>query len=314
MAILPDLLGPAGFEFDFHTRPRKWWGRLKLVASARDYDAVIVQRKLLDPSHARLLRWRSPRVLYDLDDAVMVQRRQIGKWSQFLKRRRFIATARSADHVVAGNEYLAKTFRELGCAVTILPTVVDPQHYQVKVHAQTSTPALVWIGSRSTLPYLKEWMSAIEAAARRAPGLRLITIANDTVRSDVIPVEHAPWSLEAEAESLCRGDIGIAPTPVDQWSVGKSGFKIIQYMATGLPTIASPVGANAEIVTEQTGLLPASMEAWTEAIVRLSRDAELRAKMGTEARAVVEREYSLNRARRVWEQALRSTGPKNETK
>jgi glycosyltransferase involved in cell wall biosynthesis len=306
MAILPELLGPSGFEFDFHTRPKKWVDRLKLVASARDYDAVIVQRKLLDPSHARLLRWRSPRVLYDLDDAVMVQRRAIGRWSQFLKQRRFLATARSADHVVAGNEYLAGTFRDLGCAVTILPTVVDPQHYRVKVHAATSTPALVWIGSRSTLPYLKEWMPAIEAAARQSPGLRLITIANDTVQSDVVRVEHVPWSLETEAEALCRGDVGIAPTPVDQWSIGKSGFKIIQYMATGLPTIASPVGANVEIVTEQMGLLPKSMGDWTDAIVQLAGDVELRTKIGAAARVAVERKYSLDRARCVWKELLES--------
>src|SRR5438105_5031243 len=85
MAILPQLLGPRGYRFEFHTRPKKWFDRLKLVASADKYDAVIVQRKLLDPSHARLLRWRAHRVLYDLDDAVMVQRRRISRWSQWLK-------------------------------------------------------------------------------------------------------------------------------------------------------------------------------------------------------------------------------------
>jgi len=301
LEILRDLLADEGYTFDFQTRPAGFWDRRKLVATANQYHAVIVQRKLLDPSHARLLRRKARRVFFDLDDAVMVQRRKISRWSQWLKNRRFCATAMAADHVVAGNEYLAEKFRELGRPVTVLPTVVDPYHYLVKVHGETSSPALVWIGSKSTLPYLLQWMPAIEAAAKAVPALRLITIANDTVRGDVVRVEHQPWSEATEAASLQMGDIGIAPTPVDQWSIGKSGFKIIQYMAAGLPVIASPVGANAQIAVEGvTGLLPESQEQWTAAIVKLATDVELRKKMGAAGRAEVMGKYTLQQAREVW--------------
>jgi len=261
LGILADLLAGDGYTFDFKVRPGDFWERRRLIATAGNYYAVIVQRKLLDPSQARLLHRRARRVFFDLDDAVMVQRRKISRWSQWLKDRRYRATAEAADHVVAGNEYLAEKFRELGRPVTVLPTVVDPAHYLVKEHRATRAPALVWIGSKSTLPYLQQWMPVIESAAKQVPGLRLITIANDTVKSDVVRVEHQPWSLETEARSLQRGDIGIAPTPMDQWSVGKSGFKIVQYMASGLPTIASPVGANQEIlVNGTTGFLPESQD------------------------------------------------------
>ena len=301
LGILRHLLAGDGYEFDFQIRPAAFSDRRKLIATAGNYHAVIVQRKLLDPSHARLLRRRAKKVFFDLDDAVMVQRRKISRWSQWLKNRRYLATARSANHVVAGNEYLAQRFRELGCGVTVLPTVVDPSHYQVKIHQPTSSPALVWIGSKSTLPYLQQWMPAIESAAKKIPGLRLITIANDTVKSDLVKVEHQPWSEESEASSLQLGDIGIAPTPMDQWSVGKSGFKIIQYMATGLPTIASPVGANVQIIGEGiNGLLPKTHEQWTDAIVKLCTDPELRKSMGATARQGVLDHYTLARARDVW--------------
>ena len=300
LKILRDLLAD-GYEFDFEVRPGDFSARGKLIATAGDYDAVIVQRKLLDPSHARLLRRRAKKVFFDLDDAVMVQRRKISRWSQWLKNRRYRATARAVDHVVAGNEYLAEKFRGLGCAVTVLPTVVDPSHYRVKEHRGTDSPALVWIGSKSTLPYLQQWLPALEEAAKQVPGLRLITIANDTVKSDIIRIEHRPWAEETEAESLQMGDIGIAPTPVDQWSVGKSGFKIVQYMATGLPTIASPVGANAAILEEGiTGFLPENHQQWVQSIVKLANDAGLRSAMGDAARHVVIEQYSLARAREVW--------------
>jgi glycosyltransferase involved in cell wall biosynthesis len=303
--ILRDLLREDGFEFNFQPRPRSFWARRRLVAGAGNYHAVIVQRKLLDPSHARLLRKRARRIYYDIDDAVMTQRRKIGRVSQWLKQRRYLATARIMDHVIAGNENLAETFRELGCTVTMLPTVVDPAHYKIKTHAVTDRPALVWIGSRSTLPYLQQWMPALEIAARRVPGLRLLTIANNTVKSDVIAVEHVPWSLEGEADALARGDIGIAPTPVDPWTLGKCGFKIIQYLATGLPVIASPVGMNSDIVgAETTGLLPAAMEDWPDGIVRLASDVDLRARMGAAGRKLAETDYSLEKARAVWKKIL----------
>ena len=308
IAILADLLRDDGYDFDFVPRPATWLGRTRLVATAGRYDAVIVQRKLLDPSQAQLLRRLAPRVFFDLDDAVMVQRRAIGRVSAWRKRQRFLATARAADHVVAGNRHLAEQFAEVGRPVTILPTVVDPNHYIVKRHEATERPTLVWIGSRSTLPYLRQWMPAIEAAAGRVPGLRLLTIANESVSSDVLPVDHVPWSVEAEAAALARGDIGLAPTPVDPWALGKCGFKIVQYMATGLPAVASPVGLNAEIVSAgRTGLLPDTIEQWADAIVRLASDADLRSRMGAAGRADVVSDYSLERARAVWLGLLSAT-------
>ena len=305
LGILPSLLAADGFTFDAHERPRDFRQRRRLVDSAGDYDAVIVQRKLLDPSHARLLRRRCRRVVYDLDDAVMTQRRDVSAWSAYLKRRRFRATAAAVDHVVAGNEYLAEQFRALGRPVTVLPTVVDPDHYLVKRHAATDGPTLVWIGSNSTLPYLRRWMPQLEAAARLVPGLRLLTIAGDTVGSDQIRVEHVPWTEAAEAAALARGDVGIAPTPDDRWTAGKSGFKIVQYMAAGLPVIASPVGSNASIVDDgRTGLLPATPEAWPAAIAGLLADVATRARMGAAGRQRVLEQFSLDRARTVWRAVL----------
>jgi glycosyltransferase involved in cell wall biosynthesis len=305
LGILPDLLSADGFEFEFRTRPAGFMDRGKLVATAGDYHAVIVQRKLLDPSHARLLRRRARRVIFELDDAVMVQRRKISRWSQWLKDRRFRATARATDHVVAGNEYLAEKFKAFGCRTTVLPTVVDPSHYRTKVHAETDRPTLVWIGSGSTIPYLLQAMPAIEQAAASVPGLRLITIADRTVTSKVVEVEHVPWSLDTEAEALARGDIGIAPTPLNAWTAGKSGFKIVQYMATGLPTIASPVGANGSIITDGVeGLLPSTDADWPAAIIRLAGDSALRRQMGLTARKSVDQRYTLDRAREVWRSVL----------
>ena len=307
VAALIEPLRQRGFELDVHLRSRRWGERRDLLRSASNYHAVLLQRKLLDPWDARLLRRPARRIYYDVDDAVMYHAGAVGFLSRWRTTRRFRATAAVADRVVAGNEYLAGIFREQGATATVVPTVVDPARYIVKEHAETGEPRLVWIGSRSTLPYLRECVPALERAARDVPGLRLGTIADATIEGAAIPVEHIPWSAETEAAALARGDIGIAPTPCDRWTLGKCGFKIIQYMAAGLPVIASPIGANAEIVREgETGYLPKTLDEWPGVIARLARDVELRQRMGRAGRERCEREYSITRAADAWAQLLAS--------
>jgi glycosyltransferase involved in cell wall biosynthesis len=301
---LRPLLPPRGFELDVKLRPKGFLARRTLLKTAGDYHAVVLHRKLLDPSDARLLRQHARRILYSIDDAVMFHPYPVRWFSQWRTTRRFESTARILDHVIAGNEYLAQMFRDRGRTVTVLPTCLDPTRYRMKQHDASQPVNLVWIGSSSTLPYLTEQLDAIRTAAK-ATSLKLITIA-DRGLTDVagLNVEHVPWSLESEADALLRGDIGIAPTPRDRWTMGKCGFKIIQYMAAGLPVIASPVGANAEIVTPQTGLLATSSSEWADAIVKLAGDVELRRSMGRAGRERVEADYSLARAADVWASLL----------
>jgi glycosyltransferase involved in cell wall biosynthesis len=286
------------------------FSRRSLLKRAAEYDAVLLQRKMLDPFDVRLLRKHAKKLFFDVDDAVMYHSRPVGPIQRWRTRRRFLAIARSVDTVVAGNEYLAELFRRQGAVATVLPTVVDPSHYQQKSHADTDCPALVWIGSKSTLPYLQQFAPALSEAARRVPGLRLITIADVPLPDPPIPTEHVPWSVETESAALCRGDIGIAPTPEDRWTLGKCGFKIVQYMAAALPVIASPVGANREIVRpNETGFLPKNPIQWSEAIAALAADPAKRQAMGLAGRRRVEEHFSIEIAADAWALLLQDRTP-----
>jgi glycosyltransferase involved in cell wall biosynthesis len=307
---LREILAQRQIDLDVKLRPDQWIDSRRLYASAQQYDAVLLQRKLLEVREIRWLRRFAKKIFFDVDDAVMYlgsRRNPIHRWRVW---RRFAAHVGRVDLVVAGNEYLADIFRRAGAAAIVLPTVVDARRYQVKSHAPASAPALVWIGSRSTLGYLRRFAAALQQSAARVKGLRLIVIADESPTDLPLPVEHIPWSAATEASALCRGDIGIAPMPADHWTLGKCGFKIIQYMAAGLPVIASPVGANAQIVLPgQTGLLPQTDAQWADAVVTLAVDPQLRQAMGAAGRRRVDQEYSLQRAADVWEKALRMTNP-----
>jgi hypothetical protein len=298
--LLPGLEA-AGIQMDVQVRPKGFWGRRRLACGAAGYEAVVLQRKLLDPWEARLLRRKAKRIYFDVDDAVMFRPKQVSRFSQWRQGRRFRATAKILDVVVAGNEYLAGQFAAEGCTCQLLPTTVDPGHYQVRQHAAGSVVRLVWIGARSTLPYVQQFLPYLEQAQREMGNLELITIADATVQSSILPVRHIPWSVEGEASALVQGDIGIAPTPEDPWAMGKCGFKIIQYMASGLPVVASPVGMNAKIVREEeSGLLPRQGGDWPGAIARLAGDVALRQRMGAAGRQTVLEEYPCGRAVTFW--------------
>jgi glycosyltransferase involved in cell wall biosynthesis len=305
--VLRNPLASRGVNLLVQVRPRGIFARRTLLKTAAHFDAVILQRKMLDPLDMKLLRQSARKIFFDVDDAVMLHSRPVGFIENWRTQRRFDATAKNADLVVAGNEYLAEKFRAKGAKVAILPTVVDPVHYQTKSHGQTDSPKLIWIGSASTLKYLQESLPILAEAAKQIPGLRLVTIADQTLAHSTLPLDHIAWSVESESAALCRGDIGIAPTPEDPWTLGKCGFKIVQFMAAGLPVIASPVGANRELVVPgETGYLASNSAQWVEAITKLSADPALRQKMGQAGRKRVEEHFSLAKAVNQWADWLRA--------
>jgi hypothetical protein len=68
-------------------------------------------------------------------------------------------------------------------------------------------------------------------------------------------------------------------------------------MAVGMPAVASPVGVNREIIRDgDNGFLATTEDDWYTKLTALCRNAELREKIGANARQTVVDHYSLS----VW--------------
>ena len=197
--------------------------------------------------------------------------------------------------VVAGNQYIADHAKKNRVTrVEILPTVLDLSKYRVKETYDSSCFIIGWVGSPSTSRHLNIAARALTEYCRNE---NVEFRAMGALQSDLdeIPGKLIPWNAETETEALTRFDVGIMPLPNTPWERGKCGFKIIQYMAAGLPVIASPVGVNSEIVEHGVnGFLARDTNEWIKYFEILKDDPDFGRKMGAKGRKKVEKNYSLD--------------------
>jgi glycosyltransferase involved in cell wall biosynthesis len=205
---------------------------------------------------------------------------------------------RNARLVIAGNTYLYEKAVQSGAKwVEWLPTVVDATRYRLKPFVKRPVFTIGWIGSPTTVIYLEPLYAVLGRLSQHSE-IRLVLVGGcpKDIQS-AFPVECRPWSEETEAAQMLDFDVGIMPIPDEPWAYGKCGYKLIQYMACGLPVVASRVGANIQIVQDgANGYLASTNMQWEQALRALHESPELRQAMGVQGRRNVEAHYSLQGA------------------
>jgi glycosyltransferase involved in cell wall biosynthesis len=307
-------LEQAGHRLELRPFPRSWWTWLQIKHALGPTDAVILQRRLLPAWKFALLRRAAPRLLFDFDDAVFLRDSYSAKGLHSRRRlKRFAHTVAYADAVIAGNAFLQEQAARWNNRrrIHVIPTCVDPGRYPAAAHRRAGDGVeLVWIGSSSTIKGLKTIRPLLEYVGGAWPGLRLKLICDRFFKLGQVPIILCRWSESTEAEELARADIGLSWVPNDPWSRGKCGLKVLQYMASGLPVIANPVGVQAEMVRHgETGYLARTPDEWSAAIGRLMHDPSLRRRMGEAGRRRVENEFSVTACAPQWLKALDSLRP-----
>lgn len=274
--------------------------RLKLIWSAENFDAVFMQYELFPyfPGtllEKMLLRRKLP-YIYDYDDAIFHQYDQHPNPAvRFSLKHKIAKVINAAAHVIAGNEYLARFAARVNERVSVLPTVIDLEKYPRQKEKGMAENRLTvgWLGSPSTSAYLKD-IAAVLTQFCKETGAVVRLVGAGNIDLEGMHVERRDWSEATEVEEMNTFDIGIMPLTDDPWARGKSGFKLIQYMACGIPVVASPVGANREIVEDGVnGFHAITAEEWMSALKALHGNAELRETMGRAGRRKVEERYCL---------------------
>lgn len=280
-----------------------------------DADAVFVFREasLIGPALLERTAALVKPLVFDFDDAIWLPQEGSANprwtWLRSAKKAGFLCRAASA--VTVGNAFLADWARKLSGNVTILPSTIDPGVYGDAKHHTPQARTVGWMGSHSTVKYLEDIVPFLVNAARKRP-FRLLVVGATIPPREGMEIECRPWSAEREAADLREMDLGLMPLPDNEWTRGKCAMKAIQYLSVGVPAIASPVGANVDVVLDgKTGILASSAENWERAVISLLDDVSARQRLGGAGRELVLADYSAARqARRLGDLLHSLVGPK----
>lgn len=273
--------------------------RVFILFGSRNYDVLWLEKELFPwlPAWFEFLlnRLKIPFVV-DYDDAVF---HRYDLHSSALVRsllgRKIDRIMGNAKLVVAGNEYLAERAQRAGASqVEILPSVVDVDQYERKQYQKASPFRIGWIGSPLTAKYLGVIVDVVQELNRESDvQIVLLGAGMNKVFRDV-PIEVLPWSEEIELILSRYMDVGIMPLIDEPFERGKCGYKLIQYMAGGIPVVASPIGVNRQIVEHKVnGYLANSREEWLLALRSLRDDLGKRIAMGLAAHQKAKKLYNL---------------------
>ena len=245
---------------------------------ALDYDVVVLQ---IDNSPSALefmlsLQKRGKKVVYEIDDAfdcLEPWHPQYASYGQPARIEAVKAMLAQADAVQVSTPWLAARYADVAKRIHVVPNMVElaawPRADRLRRDGRWK---VLWAGSPSHSGDLDVVIPALGAFARAHRDV-VITFFGQAVKDDRIPadqVETIDWcELEEYPFTLAKvdADIAIAPLVDVPFNRGKSNLRILQYWATGYPTIASEVGSYKESITPGSdGLFARDTESWLGAL------------------------------------------------
>lgn len=261
--------------------------RLPGVLASHRTDVTLFQRELIS-TLATIERFtHAPRVL-DVDDAIWLSS----------KGRAASRLAGWCDLVICGNSFLAEHFGRWTRRTALLPTAVDTDRYAVRSTEIGGNGLVVgWMGTSSNFDYLQRIEGALAAALEARPAARVLIVSDRRPSLPALPPArwtYHPWSADREVADLQSMTIGLMPLDDTPWARGKCSFKMLTYMACGVPVVVSPVGMNVDVLAAgSVGLAASTPAEWRDALISLLDDEHARRTMGAAGRTVAENRYSV---------------------
>jgi glycosyltransferase involved in cell wall biosynthesis len=273
--------------------------RVVQAVRSRRFDVVFLHREAAligPPLIERLIAALSVPIVYEFDDAVYVP--YVSPANRYMSLLKFPAQktdrlCRLAAHVIVGNDVLRDYAIARNANVTIVPTTIDTDKYtQSCAYEPDGELVIGWSGSYSSVQYLDALKPAL-SRLRRTHRFSVEVIGATSFTMDDVEVRSRAWHSASEVEDLKRIHVGVMPLPDEDWARGKCALKALQYMALGIPTVVSPVGANCEVIRHDVdGLYAATTDEWVARLAALLDDAALRRRLGEAGRRRVVEKYS----------------------
>lgn len=291
--LLPEL-EKEGINADVVKYPRGSLEKIRLIKMCNQFDMTFLQKKLLSPIDAVLLRKYARKLIFDFDDAIYYrhdEHRTVKSRSRYLK---FKFLVSKVDLVVAGNRILADYASRFNRNVVVIPSAVETRNIPLKDYQKQCDKTIIgWVGGEVNLPHLG-LLTPVLRKLSLDHRIQLRILSSRGLEIPSIDVNFVPWSADTQENEIALFDIGVMPLPNNKYTEGKCGYKVLQYMAASVPPVCSDVGINRDIIEDgKDGFVISSIDMFYGAIKTLIEDKALRQNMGTKAREKVEGRFSI---------------------
>jgi L-malate glycosyltransferase len=295
--------------------------RLLWLFRLRQYD-VVYTHLWITPFGFPVFEWLyckiSRKVIYDIDDLVYLPdiKSDVNTLISGIKgKNKPLFLMRHADHVITCTPYLDNIVRQYNTHTTDISSTINTDVYHPKndYSIRASKVVLGWSGSISTVKHFRVLEPVLRKLREEGIDFKLVVMGDEQYRAEGIDVEALPWKESHEVAVISRFDIGLYPLPDEQWVYGKSGLKALQYMALGVPTIATAIGTNFRIIENNVnGFLANNEEEWLNYLKLLIRDEATRRRIGQKGAEILEQKFSVNANRERYLEIIRSVVSRSE--
>lgn len=282
-------------------------GTMPSPAVIAESDTVLVQKKLFPAHQVRTLRKHAKRLLFDIDDATWQPHGRKHSWlTRWRTNRRLQSMARAADLSLVANQYIGTHLNALGGKTRVLPMALKAEDWPPSTDNQSTRIRIGWSGAPVNLRYLETLEPVLAKVMNDHPEVELaVFCGKQPAFSSPLPYLHLPWRQGGEHDAVKTFHIGLLPLPTDDFSQGKSPIKALQYMAAGIPTVATPQAGSLELNRESGAIAFATTSAeWHACLKSLITETQKREAMGLHARAAFEAHYSTTSTYPLWKSTL----------
>ena len=296
---LVTFLDEKGIETAVEYIPEEYRKRHQLFNKCTRYDVVVFQKRLFSWFEFCELRRKAAVLAYDFDDAVYLKNKAPSEnpndYHSATRKRRFKRIVKAADLIIAANSVLATEAGKYTSEskIRIIPSAVDSANINPRDNYSLSTPPVIgWVGTKVTQRYL-DYLAPQLCELRKEHEFVLRVISDKGYEHPGFETDAVEWKQDEENCEIRKFDIGIMPLSNDPFSEGKASYKLLQYLANAVPSVASAVGMNKDVADGgKNALLAETPEEFISQISRLLKDEELRRKLGQNGRKLIEKEYS----------------------
>lgn len=278
-----DIMAARGIVPTIEVPSRSLLRRIRQYKQMDRYDVVLLHKKCLPLFDAIFFKPRRAKVIFNYDDAIMFNNKGVPTRTHV---QRFRRSLQRADVVLVGSSYLAQQAAPYHDRIRVLPLGLKTEKYRCSgARKEDGKVRLVWVGRPVTLDYLEQLKPIVQELARQYSNLVLRLVCEEFIDIEGVSIEKIRWTPEVRCRALAEADIGLAPLPDNPFTRGKCSFKVLEYSASGLPLVASPIGTNTDHVKDGvTGYLAATPDQWLEKLRILLDNPTLRKNMGERGR------------------------------